>query len=220
MPGHPDLAFDAVTLASGGYDVMLVEPARQPLGTVVETVTHHDDGTVTVTADVDIVIGNGGEQSQDTTRYVWPSLAPLSHASVDHNDDGDEVQSLRFDGLHVTGAYQDAGAPAIPVDLELAAPAFGPGSDRKVARALPFEAGYTAVLPTFSAEDRLEAFTFTVVGREDVERPDGSTVSAWIVEQVEEAGRARQYAVDPETRDLLRISFSPAPGYLVHFVRQ
>ncbi|PAP78497.1 hypothetical protein BSZ37_19740 [Rubrivirga marina] len=219
-PGHPDLDTEAVTLASGTFDVSLVQPQLQPLGTVEQAVTHHDDGTVTVATTVDIVMGSGGDQVQDTTHFEWPSLTPISHVRVDHNARGDEVESLAFDGLRVVGTYQDADAEPIPVDLQLIAPVFGLGANRTVARSLPFEVGYTAVVPVFTAEDRLEELELEVVGRDDVARPDGETVSAWIVEETTPEGRTRSYAVDPDTRDLLRIAFAPAPGYLVHFVRQ
>ncbi len=219
-PGHPDLAFDRVTLASGVFDVALVEPSRQPLGTVTETVERHAGGTVTVVSDVDIVMGRGGEQVRDTTRYAWPALAPLDYVGVEVDGDGDEVGRLRFEGLHVDGSFQVGAEPATPIDLDLAHAVFGPGSTRKVVRALPFEAGYRAVVPTFTADDRLEEVTVVVVGQEDVARSDGETVAAWIVEETDARGRTRQYAVDPDTRDLLRIAFAPASGYLVHFVRQ
>ncbi len=219
-PGHPDLATEAVTLASGTFDVALVQPQLQPLGTVAQTVTHHDDGTVSIATVVDIVMGSGGDQVEDTTHFAWPSLTPISHVRVDHNARGDEVESITFDGLHVVGTYQDADAAPVPVDLHLIAPVFGLGANRTVARAVPFEVGYAAVVPVFTAEDRLEEYDLEVVGREDVARPDGETVSAWIVEETTPEGRTRSYAVDPDTRDLLRIAFAPAPGYLVHFVRR
>ncbi|WP_412061865.1 hypothetical protein [Rubrivirga sp. IMCC45206] len=212
-PGHPDLATDAVTVRDVTLDVRIVQPSVQALGTITETVTAHDDGTITVRRAIDLSMpGGGGQTQRDTTRFAWPSLAPVAYASTDLNN-GDR-EEVAFDGLRMTGAFGDDGATPLAFDLTAESPVFGPGSIGILARAVPLREGYTATAPTFSGEHRFRDAAIAVVGREDAPRPDGSTVSAFVVESTVD-GRTQRYFVDPETRDLLKMTVAPAPGYLI-----
>lgn len=209
-PGHPDLATEAMTVDDVTLGVRIVQPSVQALGTITEAVAHHDDGTVTVIRTIDLSMPGGGAQAtRDTTRFAWPSLAPLSYSATDLSDG--EREEVTFDGLHVTGVF---GTTPLPFDLTLPSPVFGPGSMALLARAVPLREGYTATAPTFSGEHRLRDAAIAVVGREDADRRDGTTVSAFVVETT--VGRQTQrYFVDPETRDLLKMTVAPAPGYLL-----
>ncbi|WP_412068839.1 hypothetical protein [Rubrivirga sp. IMCC43871] len=212
-PGHADLATAAVTVRDVTLDVRIVQPSVQSLGTISETVTQHDDGTVTVMRAIDLSMpGGNGQSERDTTRFAWPSLAPVSYASTDLN--GGDREQVRFDGLRMTGSYGDNGATPLAFDLSAESPVFGPGSIALIARAVPLREGYTATAPTFSGEHRFRDAAIEVVGREDATRRDGSTVSAFVVES-SVGGRTQRYFVDPETRDLLKMTVAPAPGYLV-----
>ena len=214
VPGHPDLV--AFALSSETSEMRRVLPERRPLWAMTETVTHAD-GLVTIAMDAHS-LPDAATTIRDTTRLEWPSLRPVSHTRVTTSADGDAVTAVAFDGQTVTGEYGPAGAERQPLDLELREPVFGPRTVPILARALPFRAGYTATVPTFSASDRLQERTLIVVGRETVETPDGP-VSAWIVEE-EGDGPTRIYAVHPETRALLSTTYSPSLGALVETVRQ
>ena len=207
VPGHPDLHAGEIVLGATAREMRQSLPERVPYWRMEETATAEDGAaTVVMTAES----ADGARTIRDTTRVAWPSLAPLSRSRTTTSADGDETEALAFDGGHVTGVYGDGQS----LDLTLSEPVFG--SVALVARALPLEAGYSATLSTFSAQDRLQAHTLTVVGRESVETP-GGTVSAWVVEH-DGDGPTRRYAVDPDTRALLSTTYSPRPGTVVETV--
>lgn len=213
VPGHPDLATEAVDLQTRTLDVRLVRPMTHELGTIVETVTAHDDGTVTVEQTVDLAMpgGGGSQQTRVESRFAWPSLTPVASTSWDLGD-GDTGE-VAFDGLRVTGSYGEDGAEPLAFDLTLNAPAFGPGSMSILARAVPLEVGYTATARTFSPDDRLEEVEVAVTGREDVAVGD-ATVSAVVVE-IRNDGHTQRYLVDPATRALVKMAVAPNPSVLI-----
>ncbi len=216
VPGHPDLAMDRMTTADAATEMRYVLPEPRSLWQITETVTR--DGETLTVAMAAASPNDSTRTVRDTTRYRWPSLEPLSHHRVTTGPEGESVESLAFDGLHATGAHGTAGAAPLPLDIDLPGPVFGPRSVPLVVRALPFRPGYLATVPVFTASDRLGERTLTVVGRDDVETSAG-TVSAWIVEE-EGDGPTRVYAVHPETRDLLSVTYSPSPGSLIETARR
>ena len=212
VPGHPDLRADEITLGEATSEMRRSMPERQSLWHIEET-AQVEDGVATVVMRAEQTNADAPQTLRDTVRVAWPSLAPLAHRRVTTTADGDAVSALSFDGLHVTGVY----GQGQPLDLDLAAPVFGPRSVALVVRALPFQAGYLATLSTFTSENRLQTHTLIVVGREPVETPDGP-VSAWIVEH-EGDGPTRRYAVHPDTRELLSMTYSPTLGSVIETVR-
>ncbi len=207
-PGHEDLAPDALTYEGGTFDVRTVEP-DQSIGSITQTVTMDGEYVVIVT---DANAPQLGQVSRDSVRLLRSSLAPAYVVSTAPNG---SVATATFDALRVVGSYGPSGR-TLPIDLELKEPAFHAGGSvlasgaALVARALPFREGFVGTLETFSPTRRLSDVALTVAGREDVMRADGSTVSAWAVEESSEPGGTvqRTFYVDPDTRDLLKVALS------------
>lgn len=212
-PGHPDLTLPAAPPASGTTEVRMIEPQAQSLGTIVERTALDGDVLTVVTR---TVVPMAGANSVDSTRLVWPSLAPLSNDVTD----GDDVAEVAFADGTVSGTY-DAGRGALPFGFDLETPVFAPGVLPLLVRSIPLETGYTAVVPLFSAKDRFKEARLTVTGREDVEH-DGETVSAWVVEQRGGGGLVgtfvQRHFIDPDTRALLHTEVHPQSEMLVHLV--
>ena len=214
VPGHPDLVVLETMLTQGAMEMRQVQPEVARYWSTMGT-NQVEGGVATIVMTAEYLGTSATPRTlHDTTRVAWPSLAPLSHRRVTVTADGETAETLDFDGRHVTGVYGDAGQA---LDLDLAAPVFGPRSVSLVARALPFETGYLATMATFTADDRLQTHTLLVVGQETVATPDGP-VSAWIVEH-EGDGPLRHYAIDPDTRALISATYSPQPGTVVKTAR-
>ena len=204
VPGADDLAVDALTFEDQTFAVR--SATGQSIGTVVQTAAEDGD-YVTVVTRVDIP--QADVASTDSVRILRASLAPQFASTT---ADGGTRAVVTFDALRAQGTYGTVGRE-LPLDVVLKTPAFHIGSTSVaggpalVARALPFEPGYRATLETFSPTQRLREVTLAVTGREDVERLDGSTASAWVVTETTSGrgGGTRRYYVDPETRDLLRV---------------
>ena len=210
VPGADDLAVDALTFEDQTFAVR--SAAGQTIGTVTQTAM--DDGAyVTVVTRVDVP--QLEQAATDSVRILRASLAPQRASTT--GDDGRRGVVV-FDALRAVGTYGPAGRE-LPLDIVLKTPAFHTGSTSVaggaalVARALPFEPGYRATIETFSPTQRLREVSFAVTGREDVERLDGTTASAWVVTETTSGrgGGTRRYYVDPDTRDLLRV-VSGRPG--------
>ena len=212
VPGADDLAIDALTFEDQTFEVLTGPQASQSIGTITQTVTE-DGAYVTVVTEVDIP--QFRQTSTDSVRILRASLAPQMSSTT---AGGGDRAAVMFDALRAVGTYGARGRE-LPIDLELKTPAFHTGSSSVaggvalIARAIPFEEGYEGVAETFSPTQRLRETTVTVTGREDAERMDGTTVSAWIVRAVTPGRQSitRRYYVDPETRDLLKV-VSGEPG--------
>jgi hypothetical protein len=209
-PGHPDLAADALTFEDQAFAVRVGD---RTVGQVTQEVTE-GGGAVTVVTAIDIP--QFRQSGTDSARVRTATLAPEFFAAT--QGDG-PPQTLSFDGAAVTGSYRARGH-TLPIDLELATPAFHDGSTSVaggaalVARALPFREGYAGTVRTFHPTRRLEEVTLAVAGRERAERLDGTEVSAWVVEERPEGADEpqRRYYVDPETRALLQVVTEQSSG--------
>lgn len=208
-PSHEDLAAaSSLSYESQTYDVRTVSPDAS-IGSVTQTVTDDGEYVVIVT---DTNVPQLGQTSRDSVRILRESLAPDYVVTTAGNGN---VASATFDALRVVGSYGPTGR-TLPIDLELKEPAFHASNDpiangaALVARALPFREGYVGTFSTFSPTRRLREVALAVTGREDVTRMDGTTVSAWTVDESSEPGGSTQrtYYIDPDTRDLLKITFS------------
>lgn len=207
-PGHEDLAPNLLTYESETFDVRTAEPDKS-IGAITQTVTEDGEYIVIVT---DANVPQIGQVSHDSIRVLRNSLAP--DYVVTTNPSGN-MAMVNFDALRVVGSYGPTGR-TLPIDLDLKKPTFhAAGSPLAsgaalVARALPFREGYVGTFETFSPTQRLRETALTVAGREDAMRMDGSTVSAWIVEESSEPGGTvqRTYFIDPDTRDILKVTAS------------
>lgn len=217
VPSQSDLAIDALTFEDQTFEALVgAGEAGQSVGQITQRVSQ-DGSYVTIVTEADVP--QFRQAGTDSVRVLRASLAPQTVAYQNPNG---ETAQVRFDALRAIGSYGPEGR-TLPIDLELKTPAFHAGQTAVsggaalVARALPFEAGYAGRIQTFSPTQRLREATLTVAGREDAERLDGTTVSAWVVEERPEGSDdvARRYFVDPETRDLLQVVSTPQPGTTV-----
>lgn len=210
-PGHPDLALDALTLGES-HRVFYVDGRDVGASTRTDAVA---DGVITIEAETTV---EGAPRTRRTVRLAWPSLRPISSRVVT----GRDLDEVAFDGPAVTGRFVPDGGAGVPLDLELDRPAFPVGTAELVARALPLEPGYTAVVPTFTAEDRLREVTLTSVGPDSTTLADGTAVAAWAVDMAR-PGRygptTRRLFLDPDSRDVVAIrAETPAAALLVEAV--
>ncbi len=206
-PGHPDLMTAGLTIDTETVGLRIVEPRAQDLGTVVSTVSREGD-VVTIVTDADAP--QAGMAYESTVTLSWPTLAPIMRTRTA----GSSTGTTTYDGAHVTGSYGRGDWDPLPFDITLAAPAFQPEAVPLVARALPFRAGYTATVPTFTADTRLRDISLTVVGEEPFTRADGTVAQAWVVEESSTARGSsdRRHFVDAETRALIATTTSARGG--------
>ncbi len=201
-PGHPDLMTSELTLDSHVMSARIVGPPAENAGTIRHTVQQSGDTVTLVTLSDAQRIGRSGEV---TTTFRWPSMQAIMRQPA-----GNSKNTTRYDGARVTGTWGQGDWDPIPFDITLESAAFAPEMLPFVARALPFRAGYTATVPTFTATSRLRDVAMTVEGQETFTKADGSTASVWAIEEVTPGRtvRTQRYLVDAASRDLVAITSS------------
>lgn len=199
-PGHPDLMTADLALGDETVSVATAGERRRDLGTISTTV--QDDGdTVTLVTNADVP--QAGEVYETTAAFAWPSLRPISREWTSRGRTG----MTSYDGMTVTGSFGGGDFDPLPFDITLRQAPFLPEALPFVVRALPFAEGYTAVVPTFTAQSRVRDYTLTVTGQEEVTPAGGAPMMAWAVEQTASGTRPprpRTYYVDPATRTIVR----------------
>lgn len=213
-PGHPDLTLPDGPPETRTVEARMIEPQAQSLGTITESMTLDGD-VLTIVSRANIPMA-GAADALDSTRVAWPSLVPLSHNVVA----GEAVGTVTYADGQVSGTY-DGGRGALPFEFDLESPVFAPSTIGLLLEGLPFEPGYSVVVPTFSAEDRFKEARLTVTGQEGVEH-DGETVAAWAVEQRGGGGLTGNFTVthyvDVDTGEHLYSEFRPQPTMLIQLV--
>ena len=201
-PGHPDLMVSELSLDSHVMAARIAGPPAEAAGTIRHNVSQTGDTVTLVTISDAQRIGRSGEV---TTTFMWPSMQPVMRQPA-----GSDKVMTRYDGTTVTGTWGQGDWDPIAFDITLDNAAFAPEMLPFVARALPFRAGYTATVPTFTASSRLRDVMMTVEGQESFTTADGSTVSVWAVEEVTpgRTTRTQRYLIDADTRDLVAITMS------------
>ena len=194
-PGHPDLA--AVPVED---EIRVTRLGGHEASTVLRTV-HRADGVVSLET---VSEAYDGTSSRRTVEFAWPSLRPVATRA---ESVGEWTSEAAFDSARVVGSVSPADRPERAFDLTLERLPFQEEVAELVARALPLREGYVAEAITFSARNRTRDYTWTVVGPEDVALRDGTTVSAWAVQESHDGRYAlpRTLYVDPETRALVAI---------------
>ncbi|MGB3541324.1 hypothetical protein [Rubrivirga sp.] len=208
-PGHPDLI--AVGPQSTVLTVQIVEPMVQDFGTITTTESL-EDGRLTFTSDVQIP--QAGQNQQDTTVVAYPSLEPVSRVEVKPG----ETERTTFANGSMVSVVTEGGAEAV-IEGELEG-AFGPGVTRHLVRSLPFADGYVASFDQINGDGEISTSTLTVTGQEPHTLPDGSETTVWNIVEQEEGSPDYEYLVDAETRDLLRVAFTPQPGVRVEMTAE
>lgn len=199
----------AVEPQSGTMTVRLIQPQEQDLGTV--TVTESlEDGRLILTTDVQIPAA--GQNQQDTTVVAYPSLMPISRVEVTPN----EVERATFADGQMTGTVT-AGDEVTDVEAALDG-AFGPGITNHLIRMLPFAEGYVSSFRQIDGDGEISLSQLRVTGQESYTPPSGAERTVWVVVESEDGAPDYTYYVDAETRELLRIGFSPQPGFTLEIV--
>lgn len=190
-PGHPDLT--AAPPQSYEYDVRFARETPQVIGSATSTETLVGD-RLTIATQLKVAIA--GQETADTTVVSWPSLAPVLR--VDRASAESSVRLTfgggRIGGRAVLGNLNEA------IDAALPAGAFSEGLKERIARSVPFRAGYAATFQVVDRDGFVETDTVRVVGA------DGD---AWTVEIVTPGSPTNTYTVDAATRTLRRMAFSP-----------
>ena len=193
-------ALDAVTPSTRTFDVRVQGGEGPSIGTITETVRLEGDVLTVVTV---AEVPQAGPTRTDSTRMAWPGLDPLS----DHFTAGDNMGTAVYADGGVTGTFG-----ALPFDFTFDTPRYASAAIPLLVQAIPLEEGFEATVPTFGAQERYREAELEVTGRERVEAPDGSEVSAWVVRQVGGGGITGQFPkrhyVDPDSRALLRTVFT------------
>ena len=199
-PGHPDLMTSELTLDSHVMAARVVPD--EAAGTIRHTVQQSGDTVTLVVLSDAQRIGRSGEV---TTTFRWPSMQAITRQPA-----GNDKNMTRYDGARVTGTWGQGDWDPLAFDITLENAAFAPEMLPFVARALPFRAGYSATVPTFTASSRLRDVTMTVEGQETFTKADGSTANVWAIEEVTPGRtvRTQRYLVDASTRDLVAMTAS------------
>ncbi|MEM1117463.1 MAG: hypothetical protein AAGJ11_13215 [Bacteroidota bacterium] len=208
-PGHPDLTAPPAPPENETIEVRMLEPQQQSMGTVLNT-ARLDGDVLTLVSRMEVQMA--GPTVVDSTRLAWPSLVPLSHDSQQANTSS----TVTYGDGRVEGSF-DGGRGALPFDFDLESAVFPTSAIPLLALSIPYDIGYTATVPTFSAQSRFNDATLTVTGEEEVE-VDGETVQAVVVEQRGGGGMTGRFAqrhyIDPEARELL-YTMVDAPNNMV-----
>lgn len=168
-PGHPDLVTEGVSVGDVLSLVRVAEPTAEDVGTTSARVTQ-GAGTVTVVTTADASdVGLAGTSAAAT--FAWPSLRPVETV------DGAQGR-VTYDGVHMTGLFGRGDREPLPYDITLDAEPFQPEAVPFLARMLPLRRGYTATVPTFSAQSQLRTVTLAVAGPEPFVGADGAARTA------------------------------------------
>jgi hypothetical protein len=209
VPGSPDLV-PAEIQAEAEYEIRMLAPQEQSIGTV-RAVERIEDGRLVMVSHIQIPMA--GQNQADSTVVAWPSLAPYHRTS----DDGTEQTVLNFSdgtasGQRVLGNLEE------DLSMTYTTAQFSQGTGRRIVRSLPFAEGYQATFETIKKDGETGSTSYTVTGQETFVHTDGTEHTLWLVDGVDSDGDTTVYGVDADTRSLMVMRFSPAPGYQIEMV--
>ena len=156
-------------------------------------------------------------QSVDTVVFRQAGFAPLRH----RGKSAQRALSIDFNGMKITGSTVPAtGGAATPIDLTSDVALFDVGTMDLVLQVLPLADGYSVKLPGYMVEAGGKTWvTVNVTGSEQVVAAPGvAPVEAWVVEQ-DIAGQKMKHWVEKTTREIVKTTFSPAPGVELQMVK-
>ncbi len=197
-PGHPDLV--AAPPQSVDYEIRLAGDVPRVVGHFERTETVAD-GRLTIASHLTMPAQQ--RDQRDTTVVTWPGLAPVMRSYTD----GEESNRVVFAGGRMVGRSV-LGNLDEPIDAALPAGAFGEGLSWRLARSVPFRAGYTA---TFQAADKAGALTPVTL---TVGEQQGD---AWPVTVTMAGSPATTHLVDAATRQVRTVTYSPRAGTTVEY---
>ena len=197
--------YDASLLTDGTweYDLKLVEPQQQDIGSLSRAVAiDRDAGTITLTTSQNITVA--GQEVSQVAVAEYPSLRPISATTTVN---GEVYETAYGDGV----ASRTGGDE--PSEIAFDEPVFDSNFLFEVVRLLPYQAGYRASFYTLSASEGEQAVTVSVGEPMEVE---GQT--AWPVRTEGGPGLSFTFYVAPETREIVRIDQAPQVGVVIHVV--
>ena len=165
-----------------------------------------DAGTATINAET--VIAMAGQRTVEQSVVAYPSLSPISMRV----EAGETVLDLAFDGLSVTGT-RTADGETTDIEQTLEEAVYDPSFAAEAVRLIPLEAGFRGAFQTVDPREGATSIDMVVGEQEEV---NGRT--AWLVDVVAGGGGVQTFAIDAETREVLRIRIRPQLGVVVDFV--
>ena len=213
-PGDLDLS--ALPEGETTYTVRLLAPMQQDIGSISETVSA-EGGVLTRTSVVAIPMAGQNERATaeiDAGTYAFRTM---------EMDGSMSAGSLRLENGRIVGERQVGEQPgALPdpvaVDDVPDGPVFGSGWAFVVLPALPLSEGATHHVMTYSGRDGLVTERVTVLAPETLKPGGGAAVTLVPVETFD-GETTMVYYVDPETRQVELVRFSPQAGVEVEFDR-
>ncbi len=211
-----DGALNGATLRAGSFTrrMLLVRGGQtQEVGKVTDDV-RIANGEVTLVQNISSpMIG----QSIDTVVFKQATFAPIRH----RGKSAQRTLAIEFNGTKITGSSVPAsGASATPIDLTSDVALFDVGSLELMLQVLPLAPDYAVKLPGYLVEAGGKTWvSVRVAGSEQITGAAGTApVEAWVVE-TETAGQKFRYWVNKATREILKTSFTPAPGIELQMVK-
>jgi hypothetical protein len=178
---------------------------EQEIGKITEEIRVANGEVIRIQTVASPMVG----QSIDTVVFKQATFTPVRH----RGRSAQRTLSLDYNGAKVTGSMVPAsGGTAQPIDVTSDAPLFDSGSLDLALTVLPLAEGYSARLPAYMLEaGGKTAMTIRVTGSEQVTVAGAAPTDTWVVE-AEMAGQKLTHWVDKATREIVKSSFSPAPG--------
>jgi hypothetical protein len=155
-----------------------------------------------------------GGTAVDSSVVLRDGFAPVSHRSVN----AQRTLSLDFSGNRVTGSITPKGGTAQAINFTGDAPLFDANVVGLLLRAAPLAEGYAVTIPAYIHEaGGKTSITARVTGSEQVD-VGGKKVDAWVVE-MNPGGRQVKQWVTKDTREVVRVVITAAPGVEIRAVK-
>ena len=211
-----DLPIAAPQAGETTYTVRLLAPMQQDIGTLSET-TAVDGGTVTRTAVVSVPMAGQNETTTSTLdAATWATRSVTMEGST-------AVGEITLADGRATGTRGTIDQPgqaleAQPVDDAAPGAYFGGGWIDQFVRVHPLTEGASHVVMVYSPRDGVQPARVTVLGEQAV-KPAGGAAVTYVAVETDDGEQTLTHFVDPATRRIEVVRFSPQPGVEVEFVR-
>lgn len=144
----------------------------------------------------------------DTSVNVYKNFKPVYHSG--HNKSGDLI--LFFGDEVVNGKkHFSKNDSTVLIDTKMPLPYFDSNIYDLVVTSLTLEKGLKAKIPTYIFEDGgLSWFEITVTGEEEITLQNGSKISAWVIENINNNKKAQMW-ISKKDHDLVKTHFKVTP---------
>lgn len=211
-----DLPIVAPMTGEVAYTVRLLAPMQQDIGTLTET-TALDGDVVTRTSVVNVPMAGQNETTVSTLDLgTWAFRTVTMEGAT-------AVGALTLADGRVTGTRGTISEPGETLDPQSVEEAvtgdlFGAGWPSMLVRSIPLTAGMVRHVATYSAQDGVVTERLTVLGEQTI-KPAGGAARTLVAVETNDGETTMTHFVDPTTRDIVMVRFSPQPGVEVEFVR-